>query len=159
GGQRLRTWMVPGHQRPRLDVKHETRRRALGPAPHGEDVGDRVVRRVHLDHIEDRGVEAQARLRRHRFLRIEAARLDEGGVRPWPAPPPSLVAPTTASPVLMPMCSATGGKTPPYSSFSVAVRCRMAKAARVALRAWSCEAAGRSTAEASLRWSAAPRSD
>ena len=58
-------------------------------------------------------------------------------VQRWPPAPPSFVAPTRASPVLMPMCSDTGGKIPPYSSLSAAVRCRMANAARVALSAWS----------------------
>ncbi|HEU5321959.1 MAG TPA: hypothetical protein VFX28_14225 [Methylomirabilota bacterium] len=58
-------------------------------------------------------------------------------VQRWPVAPPSLVAPTRASPVLMPMWSCTGGKTPPYSSLRVPVRWRTAKAARVASRAWS----------------------
>src|SRR5207253_719119 len=52
-------------------------------------------------------------------------------VQRCPAPVPSLVAPTSASPVLMPMWSWIAGKIPPYSSFSVDVRWWMAKAARV----------------------------
>ena len=60
-------------------------------------------------------------------------------VQRCPAPVPSLVAPTSASPVLMPMWSWIAGKIPPYSSFSVDVRWWMAKAARVAFSAWSVE--------------------
>ena len=58
-------------------------------------------------------------------------------VQRWPAAPPIFVAPTSASPELMPMCSPIGGNTPPYSSLSCSVLWRMAKAARVALSAWS----------------------
>ena len=58
-------------------------------------------------------------------------------VQRWEPAPPSLVAPRSASPVLMPMWSSMAGNTPAYSSFSSRVRCRIAKAARVAFRAWS----------------------
>src|SRR4029453_15683478 len=65
-----------------------------------------------------------------------AARLVVGpvavNVHRWPAPAPILVAPPSASPLLMPMCSCTGGNTPPVSSFRCAGRWRMAKDARVA---------------------------
>ena len=43
-------------------------------------------------------------------------------VQRWEAAPPSLVAPTSAWPVLIPMWSAMAGNTPAYSSFSAAVR-------------------------------------
>ena len=43
-------------------------------------------------------------------------------VQRWLPLPPILVAPTSALPVLMPMCSPTGGKMPPYSSLSCSVR-------------------------------------
>src|SRR5213083_2454096 len=57
--------------------------------------------------------------------------------RPGDAPTPSLVAPTSASPVLMPIWSWMGGKTPPYSSLRRAVPWWIANAARVAFSAWS----------------------
>src|SRR2546426_11868200 len=50
-----------------------------------------------------------------------------------PAPVPSLVAPTGASPVLIPMWSWIGGEGPPYSPLGGGVRRRTAKAARGAV--------------------------
>src|SRR6266852_2428871 len=48
-----------------------------------------------------------------------------------------VVAPTSASPVLMPMWSMMGGNTPPYSSLRRNVCWWIANAARVAFSAWS----------------------
>src|SRR2546422_8483218 len=77
---------MPGQQRIRLDVEDEAERRALDPADGVLDVGDRVVGAVHLDGVEHARVVAQARLRRHGPLRIEAATLDERGIRPGADP-------------------------------------------------------------------------
>src|SRR2546425_11667357 len=52
-----------------------------------------------------------------------------------PAPVPSLVAPTSASPVLIPVWSWIGGEKPPHSSFWLAVRWWVGKGARGALSA------------------------
>jgi hypothetical protein len=73
GRQRLRARVVAGHQAPRLHVEDEAGRRALGPAPDRQDVGDRVVGGVDLHHVEGARVEAQARLGGHGFLGIERA--------------------------------------------------------------------------------------
>src|SRR5207253_5619346 len=78
--------MVPGQERVRFDVEDEARRRALDPADGVLGVGNRVVGAVHLDGVEDARVVAQARLRRHRSLWIEATALDERGIRPGADP-------------------------------------------------------------------------
>src|SRR5688572_17379974 len=82
GGQRLGAWVMSRHQRVGLDVEQEPRRRARGPAGDGEDVGDGVIRGVHLDDVEEARVIAQTRLRRHRFPRIEGTALDERLIGP-----------------------------------------------------------------------------
>ncbi len=78
--------VVPRQQRVGLDVEDEPGGRALDPADGVADVGNRVVRAVHLDGVEDARVIAQARLRRHGPPRIEAAALDERRIRPGADP-------------------------------------------------------------------------
>ena len=62
GRQLLGRHAVARHHPERLHVEDEAVRRAIGPARRGRGLGDRVVRRVHLDRVVVLGVEAQARL-------------------------------------------------------------------------------------------------
>ena len=72
---------------------------------------------------------------------IRAARLVTGPeavkVQRAPVLEASLVAPTQAAPLLIPMWRNAGWNTPANSSFSSSTRRRMAKALRVAFSAWS----------------------
>src|SRR2546423_10498724 len=56
-------------------------------------------------------------------------------VQRWPAAPPIFVAPTSASPELMPMCSPIGGGSAAHFSLGCSLLWRVAEAGRLAVEA------------------------